>query len=120
MLARSGEITEPCPVPLSSTVTILFEDARLEPLLDQADDALVADPMFQEADQPILADSPEEILDVGVKYPVHFPYLDRRRQRVQHIVRPSPGSKPIRKTTEVAFIDGVERDDGCALYDLIF
>src|SRR5580693_5479309 len=79
-----------------------------------------ADPMFQEADQPILADSPEEILDVGVKYPVHFPYLDRRRQRVQRIVRPSPGSKPIRKTTEVAFIDGVERDDGCALYDLIF
>src|SRR5580658_695204 len=29
--------------------------------------------MFQEADQPILADSPKEVLDVGVKYPVHFP-----------------------------------------------
>src|SRR5271166_2769039 len=98
----------------------IFEDARLEPLLDQADDALVADPMFQEANQPILADRPEEVLDVGVKYPVHFPYFDRRRQRVQRIVRPSPGSEPVRETAEVAFVDSVERHDGCALYDLVF
>jgi hypothetical protein len=34
----------------------VFEDARLEPFLDQADDAPVADPMLQEADQPFLAD----------------------------------------------------------------
>ena len=34
-----------------------FEDARLKPFTDQADDALVADPVFQEADQPILADT---------------------------------------------------------------
>jgi hypothetical protein len=34
----------------------LFKDARLEPFQDQADDAPVADPMLQEADQPILAD----------------------------------------------------------------
>ena len=57
----------------------VFKDARLEPFLDQADDALVADPMFQEADQPILADGPKEVLDIGVKYPVHFSYFDRRR-----------------------------------------
>src|SRR5271170_564668 len=76
--------------------------------------------MFQEADQPILADSPKEVLDVGVKYPVHFPYFDRRRQRVQRVMRPSPGSEPVRETAEVAFIDSVERHDGCALYDLVF
>ena len=35
----------------------VFEDARLEPFTNQADDALVADPVFQEADQPILADA---------------------------------------------------------------
>ena len=34
-----------------------FEDARLMPFTDQADDALVADPVFQEAEQPILADA---------------------------------------------------------------
>jgi hypothetical protein len=45
-LAKSGEITDPCPVPLS----------LLEPFLDHPDDAPVADPMFQEANQPFLAD----------------------------------------------------------------
>jgi hypothetical protein len=34
----------------------VFQDARLQPFLDQADDAPVADPMLQEADQPSLAD----------------------------------------------------------------
>jgi len=34
----------------------VFHDARLEPFLNQADDAPVADPMLQETDQPILAD----------------------------------------------------------------
>jgi hypothetical protein len=33
MLATSGEITEPCPVPTSLTVTT--QDARLEPFLDR-------------------------------------------------------------------------------------
>ena len=35
----------------------IFEDARLKPFTNQADDALVADPVFQEPDQPILADT---------------------------------------------------------------
>jgi len=38
----------------------VFQDARLEPFLDQANDALVTDPMFQEADQPFLADRIKE------------------------------------------------------------
>src|ERR1700757_3054114 len=57
----------------------VFEDARPQPFLDQADDALVANPVFHEADQPFSADAAEEVLDVGVKYPVHLSYFDRRR-----------------------------------------
>jgi site-specific DNA recombinase len=41
----------------------VFHDARLEPFLDQADDAPVADPMLQEADQPFLVDLIERLLD---------------------------------------------------------
>jgi hypothetical protein len=37
----------------------VFRDARLKPFLDQADDALVADPMFHETDQPFLANRVE-------------------------------------------------------------
>ena len=39
---------------------LLQMKGRLEPFLDQADDAPVADPMLQEADQPILVDLIEE------------------------------------------------------------
>src|SRR5215471_8727508 len=73
----------------------VFEDARLKPFTDQADDALVADPVFQEADQPILADAAKEVPDVGVKYVVHLPTGDRHRQSIQRIVRPSSGSEPV-------------------------
>jgi site-specific DNA recombinase len=38
----------------------VFQDARLQPFLDQADDAPVADPVFQEKDQSFLADLVEE------------------------------------------------------------
>jgi hypothetical protein len=44
----------------------VFEHARLEPLLDQADDARVADPALDEADQPVWAEFVEERADVGV------------------------------------------------------
>ena len=49
----------------------VFQDARPQPFLDQADDALVADPVFQETDQPFLADRIEECADVGVQDEVH-------------------------------------------------
>jgi hypothetical protein len=73
----------------------VFENARLEPCADQADDALVADPVFQEAGQPILADAAKEVTDIGVKYVVHLPTGDRHRQSIQRIVRPSSGSESI-------------------------
>jgi len=51
----------------------VFEDARLEPFTDQADDALVADAVFQEADQPVLADAAEGSvgrLPIAVIFPI--------------------------------------------------
>lgn len=44
----------------------IFQDACLEPFADQADDAQVADTVFDESDQPFLVDRVEERLDVGV------------------------------------------------------
>src|SRR5206468_2827272 len=43
----------------------VFQHTRLQPFADQADDALVADPMLDEADQPVLADRIEERAEVG-------------------------------------------------------
>jgi site-specific DNA recombinase len=50
--------------PLTDRHDSIFQDARLQPFLDQADDASVADTMFQEPDQPSLADFVEERSDV--------------------------------------------------------
>jgi hypothetical protein len=41
----------------------VFEDARLEPFTDQTDDALVADAVLQEADQPVMVDAAKRLLD---------------------------------------------------------
>src|SRR6478609_2347993 len=97
----------------------VFEYTRSQPFLDEADDALVTDPMFKEANQPILANSPKEVPNVGVKYPVHLSYFDRRRKCVQRIMRSSSGSEPVGEADEVAFVDGIEHHDGRALYDLV-
>lgn len=103
-MTRSGEITDPDPSPVIHSHDPVFEDARLQSLLDQADDALVADPAFQETNEPILADATEKVLDAGVENSVHPPLVDRHAQGVQRIVRPSPGPKPVREAAEVAFI----------------
>src|SRR6202011_4190197 len=50
----------------------VFKDAGSQPFLDEPDDALVADPMLQEADNPLLGNFREERSDVGVQYVVHF------------------------------------------------
>ena len=56
MLASNGDITDPCPVPLSlASSRPVLENARLQPFLDQAEDALVADTMLDEPDEPFLA-----------------------------------------------------------------
>ena len=43
----------------------VFEYPRLQPFPDQADDALVADTMLNEFDDPILADKFEKVSDFG-------------------------------------------------------
>ena len=73
MLASSGEITDPCPVPVSLTATT--PSSRMpafRPFLDQADDAPVADPVLQETDQPLLTNRVKERPDVGVHDEAHL------------------------------------------------
>src|SRR6202048_1989351 len=104
MLASSGDATEPCPVPLSLTVTA--PSSRMpspQPLLDQADGALVADPVFDKADEPFLAHRPEEVPDVSVKNVVHLPVGDPHHQGIQRIMWSAPGTKPVRVSRPAEF-----------------
>ena len=76
----------------------VFEDARLEPFSDQADDARVADPVLNEADQPLMAHRIEERLNIGVQYEVHFPAVDPNPERVKRIVRAASRSESVRES----------------------
>ena len=69
----------------------LFEDARLQPFLNQAGDARVADPMLQESYEPCLVNTIEEALYIGVQYPVHLPIVDCNHQSIQPSFGPRPG-----------------------------
>lgn len=68
----------------------VFKNARFELFLDQADDALVADPMFNEANQPGLTDTIEERPNVGVQDVVHLRPVDPDNQGVQRIMLAAP------------------------------
>src|ERR1700756_5403492 len=106
MLASSGEITVPCPVPLSLTVrTSSSRMPAFQPFLDQADNAPVADPVFQETDQPLLADLIEERTDVGVQYEAHLLAVDAGAERIQRIVRAASVPESIREPEEVFLVD---------------
>src|SRR5271169_5357419 len=106
--------------PLTDRCDPVFQDARLQPFLDQADDAPVADAMFQEADQPLLADFVKERSDVGVQYPVHLRALDPDNERIQRVMRAAPGSESVREPEEVFLVDRVEHRNSRPLDDLVF
>ena len=58
----------------------IFEHACRQPFGNQPDNSPVANPMFDEADQPILVNLVEKGLNVAVEYPVDPP-LPRSRTR---------------------------------------
>ena len=49
-----------------------FQDPRVQPFSDQAEDARVADPVVQETEEPFLAHHVEERPDVGVQDVAHL------------------------------------------------
>src|SRR5258705_978505 len=120
MLARSGEITDPCGVPVSVSDHFPSSITSLEPFLDQAQDAAVGDAGLDELDYPRFVGIFEEALDVGIKYVVHLPFHERIRQRIQRLMLAASRTKTIREAEEVLLIDVVEDGDHCVLDDLVF
>ena len=120
MLARSGDITEPCPVPLvTDGHDSVFQYARLQPFLDQADDARIADSMLQKTNRPFLTDFVKEAADVGIENPVHLRVVDSDTERVERIVRAPPWPEPIREPEEVFLVDRVQHRRRRSLDDLV-
>src|SRR4029077_4131173 len=68
-------------------------------------DARVTDPMFQEADQPLLVDRVEERPNIGVQNVVHLPAVDPDVQGIQRVVRSPSGPKPVGEPKEVFLVE---------------
>src|SRR5450631_2133556 len=98
----------------------VFQDACLEPFLDQADGTSVADAMFHKPDEPLLAHRVEERTDVGVQYPVHLCAGDPDHERIHRIVRAASGPEPIRKPEEIFLVDLAQHRSRGPLDDLVF
>src|SRR5215213_10097720 len=97
----------------------VFQDPRVQPFPDQADDARVADPVVQETEEPFLAHRVEERPDVGVQDVAHLGAGDPDRERIERVVRPAPGPETIREPEEVLLVDRVQHCHRGPLDDLV-
>src|ERR671937_81490 len=107
MLASSGEITAPCPVPLSLTITI---PSSMTPALSHLRiRRMMRRSPLHEPDEPFLVHRVEERLNVGVQYEAHLLAVDCDAERIQRIVRAAFRPESIRDAEEVFLVDRVPR-----------
>jgi hypothetical protein len=83
-------------------------------------DASVADPVFQEADQPFLADLVKERPDVRVQIEAHLLAVDSDTECVHGVMGAAPRSETVAKPEEVSLVDRVQKCCRRPLDDLIF
>src|SRR5262245_1978467 len=70
----------------------LIEHACRKPLVDQPNEPAIADPMFNEPDQPFMTHRVDERPDVGIESPVDPAPANPERERVQCIMLTAPAS----------------------------
>ena len=66
-----------------------------------------------------MVDCVEEAGDVRVQYPVHRPAADAIGQRIQRLVRVSPGAEAVGEPHERRFVDRIEHFHYRALDDFV-
>src|SRR3954468_20669793 len=119
MLARSGEITDPCPVPLSLTVTT---PSSRTPALSHFWIRRMMRRSPTRCSTNLMSHSwltVEERADVSVQYPVHLCAGDPDHERIHRIVRAASGSEPIREPEEIFLVDRAQHRSRGPLDDLV-
>src|SRR5260370_22503442 len=130
MLASSGEITEPCPVPVSLTVTT--PSSRTPALSHFWIRRMMRRSAIRCSTKRIshswLTES-KEGPDVRIENPVHLLAGDPDHQRIREpsahglvpwgIMLAAPGSKPIREPEEFFLVDRVQRCGGRPLDNFV-
>jgi hypothetical protein len=70
-----------------------------------ASGAPVANPMLDEADQPLLVNPVEKGLNVAIEYPVDPPLPDPERERIQRLMLVTLRSETVAEAQELRLID---------------
>src|SRR5262249_48116872 len=70
----------------------IFQDARFQPPPDQADQARIAYSMFDKPEDPIMIETPEEVLQVRLQHPANHAAADDLIGRRQGVLLLSPGN----------------------------
>src|SRR6516162_7318554 len=83
----------------------IFEHACRQPFGNQPDNSPVANPMFDETDQPIPVNLVEKGLNVAVEYPVDPPLPDPERERIQRLMLVTLRSETVAEAQELRLID---------------
>src|SRR4030095_13477177 len=101
-------------------VPALLQHPSLEPLLKQPHDAPIRHAVLSKFHQPLVVQAVKETANVVVKNPVHLPLHDPNAERVQRLVRTSPGSKPVGKSRKFLFVNATHHCSRGALDNFIF
>src|SRR5713101_2255649 len=83
------------------------DDSCAQPLVQQAQDPLVPNPVLEKLLQPDVIEPVEKAANIRVEHPVHPLPFDPGRQRIQRIVLAAPRPEPVGKAQEVLLVDGV-------------
>ena len=76
--------------------------------------------MFDEPDQPILANLVEKGLNVAIKDPVDLPVPNSERERIQRLMLVTPGPEPVTEAQKLRFINRRQDCNHRRLDDLVF
>jgi len=107
------------PFLLLSPVPIL-QHARLEPLADVADDALVPNPVLDKLHQPFVVNRIVKATNVGIEYLVDVALFHPDRDRIQRVVWAASWAGTVREPEKLFLVDGVKHLDCRPLDDVVF
>src|SRR5262249_6166852 len=107
------------PCVLLSPVPIL-QHARLEPLANLADDALVPNPVLDKLPQPFVVNRIIKAPNVGIEDPVDVALFNADRDGIQRMVRAASRAGTVREAEKLWLVHGVEHLDRRPLDDFVF
>jgi hypothetical protein len=86
-----------------------LHDSCLEPFADQAQDALISDPVLDKLLHPPVVDGVEEPTDVRVQHPVLRFATQSHHQGIKRLMEASPRPEPVEEAEEVGLIHSIEQ-----------